>query len=253
MAIYGRKKRKIEVLAAGALGLFTVATLGVSSYAWFAVNRTASVEVQNIVAESSEFIRSVTYHHIYQTTTVDGVTNFSFNAGPTSELIIPTYSRATEDPRHQLLIEVELNSGLGDVVAKAYAKNNILEKGNAWSSIDWAENGNPLSSIVTIAYIPAENVRHEGEFLNITKVQGDSFITLSDDGTTPSYQQNLDLNGVIPNHDDHFSVYYVLDYNVDVIESIYSANIGNPVFESFEVTENGLKFACDFKIAMENA
>ncbi len=236
------KRIKMQAFLTCFLSLGTLAAAGSATFAWFTTNKTAKASYLNIVATDSAIVESVNYYKIKSVDTTNNIYTFSTTTATATD--IGLYDSALGSEEHQILIKINFKSTTtASYTINAGANSDILNGGNSWSTIDW-ENADsyPLSSIIKFNYFGTDAT--EGtDTIVVTKTTGitdSSFITMSND--TPSFAQKLSLgSGTAPT-----SVYIMLDYNVEAITSIYSANIG---VEKFETSES-LSFSCDFSITV---
>jgi hypothetical protein len=203
------------------------------TFAWFTQNRAASVGVNNLVANSNDTVSKVEVFP-YDSTATQTTGVFTFGKTATNTLGHYSLLKQTENA---VLFKVTLT----DYGAKAasltlYAHSDAtswlgeLDSTGAAKTL-LASTGNSLSSIVC--------------FYAFSSITGD-------DSTSTNYSVTL-ANSLTPEHKAlNFvsnsklvngvtlgtttsavsTVYFVLDYDVALIESIYSANIGNPAISN---------------------
>lgn len=251
MANFSSKRLKRIRLQAVLVSVFftvCVASAGTATFAWFYVNRKVSANYQNIVATNIKYIKSCEYYAIdHVDVNSDSTRTYSFKNTPlTSDYAIGDYSRAFTKEEHQLLIKVTLNENYSTFISTATADADILNGGNSWSAITWKTTGNPLSSIVAFNTYASSQVTTSGNYLVLSPTSDNpttkySFISMS--GDTPTYTQSFQVGNEITTGTDSV-IYFVIDYNLAAIDSIYSYNIGNEAFES----ETGITYQCDFAI-----
>ena len=256
-------RRRIRTFLSVSFGVSMFASLGVSTYAWFSTNKTATTTYRSIVANDSNIVKSVAYYDIASVTTSDGVNTYTFTDLST------TYSIGTYDPmglngsnEHQLLIVITLKNAMSNVSLTASADSDILEGGNDWGTVAKDSNGDawhdttkfPLSSIVEFHYCSPSIV--SGAYMVTGDGEESSFVSISDE--KPTYTQNFNVATETTSTD---KLYLMLDYNEAAIDSIYSYNIGNEIFSgalgsststSGDSTSSDVEFHCDFTIRVSS-
>lgn len=251
------KRIKLQAFLMCFVSVGAVAAAGTATFAWFSTNKIATATYANIVAQDSSLVESVAYYKIQQTNTENGVTTYIFNGTGTT---IPEYSRIDENEAHQLLIAITLRDNVTGckIVAAPNSDSQILNMAtstsdtNQWSVIDWNKTPYPLSTIISFYYTETANVvdNNGSKKITITKNTSSSttqsFISLDQNTAYPVRNgDNLSLASSTTNK----VVYVVLDYDLDLIESIYSFNIGNDNFTTDAGSDSsGLIFSCDFHI-----
>ena len=263
------KRIKFQAVLASVFSIAILATAGTATFAWFTVNRKVSSSYDGIVSMANSNIKGVEYFNILKVDTAqDGTKQYHFNATPTTtNYAIGEYSRAWGKEEHQILIKVTLNADSDAMKCLAAAKENILHDKNSWTDVDWNNPGDgfPLSSIVSMNYyteasegsITVDVTNDNGEVtgtknydvitINKPSTTTDySFVSIDDHTDAPTFTQELSLADSIASSGGETCFYIVMDYNLRAIDSIYSYNIGNPIFES----EEGVKFACDFSVVV---
>lgn len=256
------KRIKLKAALTCFVSLATVVAAGSATFAWFSTNKSATASYSNIVARDSSYVTDVKYHKIKYETTTDGSSTgkvtkddngnytYTFDATSTNAIEIEQYSALDESEVHQILIEITLSEDAGSFSVEANAQEDILGS-KGWGNIDWNTQPYPLSSIIAFYYVETgdNNITVDNTNNTITIKRGSSeneshFVTLASSTATPTFNTNLILKE--SSSVKGASIYVMLDYYLDAIRSIYSYNIGNEAFDSDE----GLKFGCDFSIAV---
>jgi hypothetical protein len=203
------------------------------TFAWFSANRAASVGVNHLVANSNDTVSKVEVFpydsSISQTTGV-----FTFSKTTTNTL--GHYSLLKQD-ENAVLFKVTLTDyGARATSLNLYAHSDATSwlgeldsSGSAKTLL--ASTGNSLSSIIC--------------FYAFSSITGDDAsstsysVTLANSLTPEHKPMNFVTNNVLVNNRTLATttsatsfVYFVLDYDVTLIEAIYSANIGNPAISN---------------------
>jgi hypothetical protein len=242
------KRIRFQAILASLFFTLCVVSAGTATFAWFYVNRKVSADYQSIVTDSVKYIKNCEYYEIdHVTVNSDSTRTYSFkNTALTFGFAIGKYSRAFATEEHQILIKVTLNNTYSNFISTATAEADILGGGNSWSAVSWATTNNPLSSIAAFNTYASSQVTASGDYLVVSPSSDNpttkySFVSMS--GDTPTYTQSFQIGDEFTTSSDSV-IYFVIDYNLAAIDSIYSYNIGNEAFES----ETGITYKCDFAI-----
>ncbi len=227
-----RIRRKAILTCVFSVG--TAISFSTATFAWFTINRQATLQYMNIVAKDSAIVEEVNYYGIKA---MDGQ-SYTFDTTKT-KTALETYDREFGDGHYQVLIQVKLKDSNIPFQVKATAKEQLLSN-NSWGDIEWATIANPpLSTVVQMTYFGSDAMVSNGT-ITVTKTKetiDKTFVTLTED--TPTYTPSLDLS---PTNQKGQYVYIMLDYYSAAITSIYSYNIGVERFNE------DLTFGCDFFI-----
>ena len=244
---------RLQAILASCFFAVCVASAGTATFAWFYVNRKVSADYQSIVATDIKYIKSCEYYAIdHVTVNSDNTRTYSFHNTPLSaSYAIGKYSRAFATEEHQILIKVTLNDLYSTFISTATADADILNGGHSWDAINWQTSDNPLSSIAAFNAYPADQITINGDYLVLSPAADNpttkySFVSMS--GEPPTYTKFLQIDDEFTTSSDP-TIYFVIDYNLSAIDSIYSYNIGNAAFES----ETGITYQCDFAIRVLGA
>ncbi len=244
---------RLQAILASCFFAVCVASAGTATFAWFYVNRKVSADYQSIVATDVKYIKSCEYYAIdHVTVNSDNTRTYSFNNTPLSAgYAIGKYSRAFATEEHQILIKVTLNELYSTFISTATADTDILNGGHSWDAVSWATSNNPLSSIVAFNVYAVDQITASGNYLVLSPTADNpttkySFVSMS--GETPTYTKFLQIGNEFTTTADSV-IYFVIDYNLSAIDSIYSYNIGNAAFES----DSGITYQCDFAIRVLGA
>ena len=254
------KKAKLQIQLV-ALFLFLVAslaTLSISTYAWFATNQRVTASGLRIIADSYDAISGAKYYSSEKPDLTVTPAAYYFDKTPIAaneDKALPTYDRLFSESQHQLLVAIEVNERVlsCQLVAKA---NSMVITNNSWDDVAWHDNAsndtpNPLSAVVT--FVPYQNSQVSEEYRyskDCYKVSGNnansSFVSL-DNANNPIYDSDAEI--VIGQYDtsiDHV-VWFTIDYDKELVESIYSYYLVDPLFN----TGSDILFACDFTVSVE--
>lgn len=227
-----RIRRKAILTCVFSVG--TAISFSTATFAWFTINRQATLQYMNIVAQDSAMVEEVNYYGIKE------VKDQSYTFDTTkNKTYLETYDREFGNGAYQVLIQVKLKDPTAPFQVKATANEQLLPN-NTWGDIKWATIANPpLSTVVQMTYFGSTATYSNGT-ITVTKTNetpDKTFVTLTED--TPTYTPSLDLS---PANQTGQYVYIMLDYYSAAITSIYSYNIGVERFNT------GLIFGCDFFI-----
>jgi len=254
------KKTEFYVsLGAAILGLFACAMASVMggyvSFAWFTANRQVSGNVSNLIAAEDNTVESVKVYPFFNVTSeggtpVAGVLTFDKTAS--SEQNMGDYSILKQEG-NAVLIEV-------DLTASAQSKHTIdinahsagttflgALDGNGALITPLQPTGNSLSSVVhfyafssaSIGGLDDTGATHYSVTLSNTINQNADKMTFVSDDQIISDQAVGTLAGPGVS-----KVFFVLDYDISLVELVYSANLGNDVAAGMgvEVKEDGLAY-----------
>ena len=228
-----RIRRKAILTCVFSVG--TAISFSTATFAWFTINRQATLQYMNIVAQDSAMVEEVNYYGIKE---VSGQ-SYTFDTTK-NKAYLETYDREFGDGAYQVLIQVKLKDATAPFQVKATANEQLLPN-NTWGDIKWAAIANPpLSTVVQMTYFGSTAAVSSNTITVDKKTTGavdKTFVTLNAD--VPTYTPSLDLSQA---NQKGQSVYIMLDYYSAAITSIYSYNIGVEKFNE------GLTFGCDFSI-----
>ncbi len=229
-----RIRRKAILTCAFSVG--TAVSFSTATFAWFTINRQATLQYMNIVAQDSAMVEEVNYYGIKS---VDSKTHsYTFDATKPNA-VLNTYDREFGDGAYQVLIRVKLKDFVTPFQVKATSEKQLLPN-SSWGDIDWENIANlPLSTVVQMTYFgsTATAANNTITVAKTAEMADRTFVTLNAD--VPTYTPSLDLSEA--NQTGQY-VYIMLDYYSAAITSIYSYNIGVERFNT------GLTFGCDFSI-----
>lgn len=227
-----RIRRKAILTCVFSVG--TAISFSTATFAWFTINRQATLQYMNIVAQDSAMVEEVNYYGI------TGISDQSYTFDTTkNKAYLEQYDRELGSGLYQVLIQVKLKDATIPFQVKATANKQLLPT-SSWGDIDWKNIANPpLSTVVQMTYFgSAATISNNAITVKKTADTVDkTFVTLNAD--TPAYTPSLDLSQA-NQKGEH--VYIMLDYYSAAITSIYSYNIGVERFNT------GLTFGCDFSI-----
>lgn len=227
-----RIRRKAILTCVFSVG--TAISFSTATFAWFTINRQATLQYMNIVAQDSAMVEEVKYYGIKE------VKDQSYTFDTTkNKAYLETYDREFGNGAYQVLIQVKLKDPTAPFQVKATANEQLLPN-NTWGDIKWATIANPpLSTVVQMTDFGSTAIASNNA-ITVTKTAetvDKTFVALNAD--VPTYTPSLDLSQA---NQKGQSVYIMLDYYSAAITSIYSYNIGVEKFN------DGLTFGCDFSI-----
>lgn len=227
-----RIRRKAILTCVFSVG--TAISFSTATFAWFTINRQATLQYMNIVAQDSAMVEEVNYYGIKE---VNGQ-SYTFDTTK-NKAYLEQYDREFGDGAYQVLVQVKLKDDTVPFQVKATANKQLLPH-RSWGDIDWKNITNPpLSTVVQMTYFGSTAIASNNA-ITVTKTAetvDKTFVALNAD--VPTYTPSLDLSQA--NQKGRY-VYIMLDYYSAAITSIYSYNIGVEKFNE------GLTFGCDFSI-----
>lgn len=235
------KSIKMKACLVCFLSLSTLFAAGTATFAWFTTNKTAKGTYSNIVANDTSIIESVKY---YKIKTCDLTANtYTFSTDTTNNYEMPKYDREFSDGKNKLLIEVNFKDSATKFSLKGIAKNSLFVD-KTWTGdncgVDWSTNDSdhkfPLSAIIQFNYFTRGTVSETNNTVTVRKTTNTTdytFVTLTD--SNPKYEQTITL---ADNQSGYSKVYIMLDYFQEAITEIYSANIGNEIFNGDYSTDS---------------
>lgn len=231
-----RIRRKAILTCVFSVG--TAISFSTATFAWFTINRQATLQYMNIVAQDSAMVEEVKYYGIHSI--LDQ--SYTFDTSTTSTSL-GKYSRIG-DGKYQVLIQVKLKDSTIPFRIQATSNQALLESKD-WGDINWSASSLPLSTVIQMTYFgPDATVDSSAKTITVSKPNPSDdkrFVTMDVTNQKPSYQQSFELASTSTGES---CVYIMLDYYSDAITSIYSYNIGEPSFNS----PYGVQFNCDFSI-----
>lgn len=265
-----RMKRKIKLYSSVAFAVFmliaciiTCVDGGWVTYAWFANTHVGQVDVATLIADSKDTVSGI---KIYPYQKITDTTDPSYGKTDT----IYTYSQTSvtseefgkysllEPDGNSLLIEIDLteyaaNAATLDLYATSSATSFLGElNSDGTLKQQLAKSGNSMSSIVCFYGFTSDKVV-------ATTVSATSYykVALADTANSTGAKMNFitsnSLNKLVKMaavSGQQSKLYLVLAYDVPLIESIYSANIGNDVINDVtDISEDGqtyISYAVDF-------
>jgi hypothetical protein len=230
------RRHSKQFLSSIAFLLLCVGSLATATYAWFYSNRTASINVTQMMVASRDIIDNVKVYPYHILTSEEG----SFTEG--TETFEKTPMTSEEDFGKYSLLSQNKNGLLLEVTLTDFAKtySSISLSGHSFASVYLGEidastnklkqalttTDNSLSSIVCFYSFAASSISEETNYYSV-----DLSTTLNSTGVKENFVSSENtLNSDVPlcsfsTIPDKF--YLVLDYDPSLIEDIYSANIGN--------------------------
>ena len=270
------------------VALISVCATGMwSTFAWFAFQRTNSATLQHVAASSPDTIQVVNfypcrYHKEYKIGETENTAmryEFSETALPTGQVRDLGPYGVVNQNHNALLIELVLTPLALNSSTLYFSAETLAEKylGNVASEADYLQaNGNSLSSVIEFYAFLGDSIT-EG---TTTDPKGAEETTLyycldTADSTKNSFVGDLDpatetrnlikevalpidgetvIDGTtVPEAlTGNKSLFIILDYDVMLIEEIYSANLTNPTLYDYESLYLGddnnyyITYECDF-------
>lgn len=252
-----KRTYQIKLLAILLFLVASTATLSVSAYAWFATNKSVTGTGLHIVADHYDAIESVEFFNAERPDVTVSPTAYYFDKTPIADnedKVIPIYDRVFSQDAHQLLIKIVLNDRIDSCELFAQADDVVITN-NSWDDIDWHGNyddavGNPLSSVISFASYPVDQVytenRYSKDCYKLTgNVTSSSFVSL-DNNYNPVYDSDAEISIATFDMSENHTIYLMLDYQKELVESIYSHYLTDTLFN----TGYNITFDCDFTISI---
>jgi hypothetical protein len=239
------KKTEFYVsLGAAILGLtacvITSVMGGYVTFAWFSANRTVTASANNLVVAAKNTVSSTKVYPFYDVTAsggtaVDGTLTFSKTASTSQDM--GDYSILKQEG-NAILIEADLTTyaqGMNSIEISAHsnATTFLAEIDSSGALIrPLANSGNSLSSVVhfyafssaSITGLNDNSAAYYSVALNSTINPGATKMTFVSGGKIVNDQSIGSIAGPSVQ-----KVFFVLDYDISLIEQVYSANLGNDV------------------------
>jgi hypothetical protein len=213
---------------------------GYVTFAWFSANRTVSATANNLVVAANNTIHAIKVYPFYDVTAaggtaVDGTLTFSKTASTSQDM--GDYSILKQNG-NGVLIEADLTAfaqskNTIDITAHSNATTFLGQLDSSGTLIDPLKStGNSLSSVVhfyafassSITGLDDSAATYYSVALSSTINPNAAKMTFVSDNKIVTDQQIGTITG--PNVQ---KVFFVLDYDIALIEQVYSANLGNDV------------------------
>lgn len=222
------------------------------SYSWFTARLYDEASVTSIVAYDEKIIDQVSFYQYKKSDTLQPEGVYNFEKTPSDIKDLGKYSIIGS--QYQILIEVTLTEyatsySSFDVGAKSNASHylgELDENGDLLTELQL--NGNSLSSIVCFYAFDQSNISDEGDYYSL-----DLANTSNTSGSKISFVQDSHLisDGItMCNFTSTNKFFIVLDYDLELIEEIYSANLGNENISNMDnIAEDGnsyITYIADF-------
>jgi|LAHS01.1.fsa_nt_gb predicted aconitase with swiveling domain len=230
---------------------------GMGTYAWFVHSRETQDDLSNIVSDTMDIVSSIKVFPYHALTSTEGTAStdvFTYEKTAETGKTMGKYSILKPDG-HSVLIEVDLTD-----YGKTLANMNLVAVSQASSYLGEIDSttgtlkqplkltGNSLSSIVCFYAFDAASITDSGTYYSVslpaTKNAGGSKMTFVNNDAIVPTQNICSFASAIS------SFYIILDYDVTLIEDVYSANIGNEVISDTTYMEadgqSYLSFVGDF-------
>ena len=246
------KKYRIKLVGALVAALFVNAGVAGSTYAWFVTNRTVFVDADEFVLDDGTMIDkdNVKIYPYYRVnddivkdnTDFDNVNTLAFSTTTINKAIMGRYDLMDSPLGNSILIEVPLVSANEDPDFKVlgYSKSDTFE-GTPGKLLH--ETGNSLTSIVDIyTFMSPTSIIGPGDYTTIT---------LTDTTKSCFVQSNKSIAKPLDMCTNDAAnaqyVYVVIDYNIMLLQEVYSNNLGNEV-----ITQGTVTFDLDFSITLKS-
>lgn len=255
------KKTKMEfglTLFLAFLGLAAcvacVTTGSLYTFAWFSTMTTGSVNFSKMVAYRNDVVSSVAVHP-YDKTVTETAGIYTFKSETITTNILGDYS-ILNPKGNSVLLEITLSNytqSLASVTLSAhsdasYYQGEVNSSGQLLHPLQ--ASGNSLSSIVCYYAFNDSSVTKTASGYNVPLAS-----TLNEGGAKERFIQNNALVKDVPLcaiSNPPSVVYIVVDYDVELVESLYSANLGSEIVNGGGGTtrsdgQNYLSYNNDFR------
>lgn len=255
------KKKNFKIIAATSMTIFTLFTFFCASMAWFmAVKSVDNAGDGIVIKQASSVVNSIEIHtlkddnvaYVYNenASITYNVSNTSVTHDSTSNIGIGSYSQLK--PAQSILLIFNLNTNAENFKISLSATTTLtLENSLVYTVSGEAQNkvevdkSYSLSTIIQFKpiFFTDDTVSYDLTSASFTGTY--AFVTLTN--STASLTSSLTI---LNTTDSHSCFGLVMEYSTDIIEFIYSLNLGNDVVESSS-EENPIKFdTIDFTLAI---
>lgn len=249
--------KKTQLGALITVTLANIAGLCLVTFAWFTAKQTVDNGVSNLVAVCPEIIQEVNY---YQYHSIDGVVQdegiYTFEKSKSDSEEMGKYSIIGSD--FQLLIEIvftDYGSTRGVVLsaistADIYLGETITDdQGNETPKQLLQKDNNSLSSVVCFYGFNENEIVDDGDYytVDISEKTKKNFVKEENDVSVIN-NDSIRISSFEPSN----RIYIVLDYDIELIEDIYSLNLGNEAISgeidsgTGDITNSYIRYVPDF-------
>lgn len=220
------KRKLIEMILALVLSCSVLIT---SLYAWFTMNQTVTLDIKGVVNDNLNIVDYENSKAFYLE--LDETIN-EYSIGDevsTSNCVIKKYDPIYDKTRkEEILFAIKLKHTTEVTQVNLVAKCDE-EDYSASLDAEYIESTLSLSNVINLteASVINDNVNVNGTSMN--------FLNMSSDGDVLSKNTSITLLDAEPS--DY--VYFIIDFNDDALEEIYSKNLG------YEMLNGELKFTQD--------
>ncbi|MCQ2799119.1 MAG: hypothetical protein MJ220_04465 [Bacilli bacterium] len=246
--------KKGKLLSLFLLAMANMVGLSLVTFAWFTAKQKVDNGTNNIVAVKEDIIKSVNYYP-YDQSEHGTKTLFHFLNTPVDSKDLGKYSIINSG--YQLLIEIELYSEMNvSVTATTSAESylgSITRNDDGDVEYTLKETGNSLSSIVCFYGFNNTDIESDGEGFTVDL---NSSISGMKNFINEDYTDLIESKSSrVCEFNATNKFYIVMDYDEMSVETVYSANLGNPVTsgdsETMTTDEFGhayIEYVTDFSI-----
>jgi len=224
-----------KFLVAASMILVNVLTCTFATFAWFSSSTQVDNSADHLIASHDTYIQSYEVFPYYTLPSGNVVGTYTFSTTATTTTDLGKFSLISSG--YQIMIKVELTDYAASLVSlNLYSHTSAsLFLGELDPITNQVKqllvlNGNSLSSVVCFYAFTSDKVA------TITDVTSYYSVNLSDTcnvgGNAINFVSDNKLvtaDPVIANYSNSRYIYFVIDYDKDLINAIYAANIGNPV------------------------
>lgn len=158
-----RIRRKAILTCVFSVG--TALSFSTATFAWFTINRQATLQYMNIVAQDSAMVEEVNYYAVAAINLEEKSYTFAMDKPANS---LGTYSRIG-DGKYQVLIQVKLKDSRIPFRIQATSNQALLESKD-WGEINWSASSLPLSTVIQMTYFgPDATVDSDAKTITVSK------------------------------------------------------------------------------------
>lgn len=254
------KKKNFKIIAATSMTIFSLFTLFCASMAWFMAAKSVDNSDDGFfIKQASSVVTSIDIHTLQSENTayvynesVSATYTVSGTSASTSSSAIDIGYYSQLRANQSVLLIFNLDTTVDNFKISLTATSTLTEANSLVYVVDGeAKNpvtsttGNSLSTIIKFKPIFFTNDTPTYDLSSTTFENEYSFVTLS--STTISINDSLTI---LDTSDSHSCFGLVMEYSTDIIEYIYSINLGNNVIESSS-EDDPIKFdKIDFTLAI---
>lgn len=257
MKTQSSKLFRLKLMACASTSLFCLSGIGVSTFAWFASNRQVGFAYDTITVNDSGLIdrNGIQCYPAYRNendvlntvTGVDyvgsyafGVNNFGKDSLGNCLARLHKYSLLDSPKGNAILVKIPLASGASasSITVKGFTTASVFE-GASGQQLE--VSGNSLTSIVDFYCFLGDEVTLNNNAYYTANLNAATKTCFIDSSRQVTSSIDLGAASTMPS-----CIYIVIDYNIDLLNEVYSQNLGNPILDD---PENEIEYSIDFSFS----